>query len=136
MQIKRYLGVMILAVWSIGSIARGQQSADYQPIYPAPKPIAPQGGVTTAEGTLVPSISGLSDWITYRRPCCEGAHSIYTPLYTEFYLRAGPSFPFGGQTLTKELKTGWSIAGGRAWLSPGFTPDLSNQPYYLLRPDR
>jgi hypothetical protein len=37
---------------------------------------------------------------------------VYTPLYTELYLNAGPSVPVGNGTLSQELKTGWSITGG------------------------
>jgi hypothetical protein len=25
------------------------------------------------------------------------------------------------------------VAGGQAWMYPGFAPDLSNQPYYVVR---
>jgi len=111
MKTKRWLGVMIAAAWLIGAVGNAQQPG-YQPTFPATAPLGRNG---SAEPTSQPGgadRSGLSDWIVYRRDCCEGRHGAVTPLYTELYLEAGPSIPVGGQTLSRELKTGWSIAGG------------------------
>ena len=127
MKIKRWLSVIILAAWWSGSTAYGEDSTSEAPIYPPPSPTAEYGAPEGPKETLVPGGGGLSDWVLYQRDCCVGGHGRYTPLYTELYLHAGPSFPFGGMTLSRELKTGWSIAGGarallfnepqtRAWL--------------------
>jgi hypothetical protein len=69
-----------------------------------PPPVAPPGAVP-------PGTSGLSDWILYRRPDCCSAGPLH-PLYSEAYLRVGPSMPVGGNFLGRELQTGWTIQGG------------------------
>jgi hypothetical protein len=127
MKIKRWLSVMILAAWWSGSTAHGENSTSEPPVFPAPSPTAEYGAPEVPKETPVPAAGGLSDWVLYQRDCCEGKHGVYTPLYTELYVNAGPSFPVGGMTLSRELKTGWSIVGGaralffnepqtRAWL--------------------
>lgn len=111
MKIKRWLGIMIATVWLSGSAVCAQQTS-YQPPYPPPSPIDEGGMLARPKDAIVPAGGGLSDWITNRRDCCEGKPGIITPLYTEVYLNAGPSIPVGGMTLSRELKTGWSITGG------------------------
>jgi hypothetical protein len=108
MKTKHVLSIVIFAAFLTGGAAQGQQP---EPMFPRPSPITPMGA-TAGEARQVHSGSGLSDWILYRRECCEGPFSSAIPLYGEFYLQAGPSVPVGGITLDKELQTGWSIAGG------------------------
>jgi hypothetical protein len=133
MKTKRLL-VILLAAWLAAGTAEAQQAAT-RPAYPAPSPTQSQG---TPAHEIPPEaysgdMSGLSDWIVYRRDCCEGKHGRLTPLYTEVYLRAGPSIPIGGQTLSRELQTGWSITGGvRALffnepMTKAWTVDLHNR---------
>jgi len=55
--------------------------------------------------------TGLSDWILYRRPDCCSSGPLF-PLYTEAYLRVGPSIPVGGTLTGRELLVGWTIEGG------------------------
>ena len=111
MKTKRWLSVLIAAAWLIGSIGNAQHPGS-EPVFPAPSPLAPNAVPDRPVQTVAAYSGGLSDWIVYRRECCEGMHGRQTPLYTELYLQAGPSMPVGGTTLSRELKTGWSIAGG------------------------
>jgi hypothetical protein len=60
----------------------------------------------------VQASGGLSDWIVYHRDCCDGKQGHITPFYTELYVEAGPTFPVGGMPLSRQMETGWSIAGG------------------------
>ncbi len=108
MKTKRWLIVLILTSSLSGSVVNAQETG-IQPIYPPPPPITPEA---TPYRPTVPANGGLSDWILYKRDCCEGKHGVYTPLYTEIYVNSGPSVPVGGMTLSRELKTGWSITGG------------------------
>lgn len=110
MKTKRWLGVMIVAAWLSASAVHAQQTGS-QPIYPPPAPITPDAPPYRPADNVQAS-GGLSDWILYKRDCCEGRQGVITPLYTEIYLNAGPSVPVGGMTLSRELKTGWSITGG------------------------
>lgn len=125
MKTKTRLRVLVLALWLVGSAAVAQEGSD-RPSYPSMEPAAMPGEVpvyaqpsplnpyATPERTVPPVGShpgGLSDWIVYRRPGCEGPLGPATPMYTEFYLQAGPTFPLG-TTLSRELRTGWSISGG------------------------
>lgn len=114
MKATRLLGLILLSVLCTGSIALGQQPP-YKPIYSVPSPLSDADSEANGDATYVPA-GTLSDWIVYRRDCCEGRHGLCTPLYTEVYLRAGPSFPVGSATLSKELQTGWSIAGGARFM--------------------
>jgi hypothetical protein len=111
MKINRLLGVLIVAAWLSGTAVHGQTSP-LGPLYPPPSPTTPDGAPNRPEASPLPASGVLSDWILNKRDCCEGRHGIYTPLYTEVYLNAGPSVPIGGMTLSRELKTGWSITGG------------------------
>jgi len=111
MKTKRLFGVMIMAVWLTGSAAPAQQPS-VDPIYPPPSPVAPHTSEKLPEDRRLAAGGGLSDWIVYGRECCEGPLGAATPLYSEFYLQAGASIPVGGMTLSRELKTGWSITGG------------------------
>lgn len=112
MKTKRLLGLILLAAGLTVGVAHGQ-SPSQKPAYPAPSPIQPEGPPNEIpQSAYSGDLSGLSDWILYRRDCCEGKGCRLTPLYTEVYLRSGPSFPVGGQTLSRELNTGWSVMGG------------------------
>jgi len=111
MKTKRWLGVLIVAGWLTGSAAHGQSTLD-QPIFPPPSPLGKNGETTPVKEPMMPSIGGLSDWIVYRRDCCESPVGRRTPLFSEIYLNVGPSIPIGGQTLSRELQTGWSVTGG------------------------
>jgi len=111
MKIKRWLGMLILTAWLSGPTAFAQTTSN-QPIYPPPSPIDKNGeAVPPAEPPPRPP-GVLSPWITYQRECCEGLPGKITPLFTELYVNAGPTFPIGGTNLSAELKTGWSFTGG------------------------
>ena len=109
----RLLSALILASCLTASTGYGQPPA-YQPTYPPPAPIAPHGDAEKSSETYTPAGGGLSDWILNRRECCEGQPGKRTPLYTELYINAGPSFPIGrgNSDLAHELETGWSMTGG------------------------
>ena len=111
MKTNRWLSVMILAAWLSGPTVYGQQST-YEPIFPPPSPTGRDGVPDLPAMTPVFAGGGMSDWIVYKRDCCEGRPGVHTPLYTELYLNSGASIPMGGMTLSRELKTGWSITGG------------------------
>jgi hypothetical protein len=114
MTVKRRLLLVFLSVWCTGPVAWGQQPA-YKPAYEAPTPLTNgDTGPTTEPSPPTPGV--LSDWIVYQRDCCEGRQGLTTPLYTEIYLRAGPTAPIGNATLSKELQTGWSITAGARFL--------------------
>lgn len=83
----------------------------YKPSDTPPPPI-PNGRTDYAPNQNVAPSGGLSDWILYHRDCCDGRPGKVTPLYTELYLRAGPSIPIGSGTLSRESQVGWSIVGG------------------------
>src|SRR5262245_51892228 len=101
MKAKRCLSVLMAAVWMISSVSHAQQPRPIQ-TFPAPSPLVPGGVTETVPQPAYAERGGLSDWITYRRECCEGRFDRATPLYTELYLQAGPSFPVGGATLPRE----------------------------------
>jgi hypothetical protein len=112
-----FLGV-VLFTWASCSLAEGQTPM-YRPAYPPPLPITENG--RRDEGKEVPLSPGgvLSDWILYRgdapavnRQWTDGPPGPITPLYTELYLRAGPSVPLSSTTLGRQLEVGWSIIGG------------------------
>lgn len=125
MKTKNWAWFLVLSLWIAGTPGPAQTlrnqvtipgmnpapQPNEVPLYPAPSPLT-KNGVPESGPATVPTVSGgLSDWIVYRRECCEGAHGRVTPLYTELYLQAGPSFPVG-TTVSRELTVGWSIAGG------------------------
>jgi hypothetical protein len=116
MKAKRLLGLVLFCVSWTGAAVSAQQPA-YQPAYPPPSPLhdVSETQPTPHQATTAP-VGVLSDWIVYRKDCCEGRLGMCTPLYTEAYLRAGPSIPVGGMTLSRELQTGWSITGGARFL--------------------
>jgi len=101
--------IVLAVLFCLSASAVWAQPASKTPY--APPTALPRNGDLPAESSLAYP-GALSDWIVYRRECCEGRHGRLTPLYTELYLSAGPSFPVGGTTLSRELQTGWSIAGG------------------------
>jgi hypothetical protein len=76
-----------------------------QVVEPSPFPPAPSEPMTI-------STSGLSSWITYRRPCCEGPIGGDGPITYELYLQSGPTFPIGGGFFGHTLEDGWEIQGG------------------------
>lgn len=124
MKIQPILAALLMAALTANA-ALGQTPTQ-EPYYPRPAavgPATPTGPRPTQVGEIVPATGGLSDWITYRRDCCEGPFDRVTPLFSEIYLRAGPSIPFGGQTLSRQLDTGWSIAGG--WRALFFNEPLT-----------
>lgn len=102
---------LLLAGYLACSSAFGQPSTS-RPLFPVPSPTEEHKAVPSATPTAVSPSGGLSDWITYQQREPDGLPRRYTPLYTETYLRAGPSIPVGGMTLSRELQTGWSIIGG------------------------
>jgi hypothetical protein len=89
-------------------------AAQGQTPYGTERPSPPVAGNGPAAAPAVTEVqgSGLSDWILYRRPCCEGPLGDSVPIQTEFFLRSGPSFPFGGDFFGRALDTGWMIQGG------------------------
>lgn len=99
--------LIVAAGWLMAASVHAQT-----PLYPTPSPIASRQVTPRPESDLVPATGVLSDWIAYRRDCCEGPPGRYTPLYTELYVRAGPSEPVGGGVLNRDLQTGWSFQGG------------------------
>jgi hypothetical protein len=118
MNAKSLLGAVVIAVCWAGA-ARAQPPATVGTVEPAPAPLAapaaPVSGPTIATPPtpeLVPqTLGGLSDWILYRRPQCCSTGPI-NPLFSELFLRVGPSVPLGGNYLGRELQTGWTIEGG------------------------
>jgi hypothetical protein len=125
MKTNKWLSVLVVAGWMIGANAPAQQPAyrpaapaqivqtgGYQPAFPAPSPLTPDALPEKTTTSAAPEVGVLSDWIVYRCDNCEGRFGKVTPLYTEIYAHAGPSFPVGGMTLSRELKTGWSFVGG------------------------
>jgi hypothetical protein len=118
MKTNQWFLVGVLSAWLIAATVRGQESS-LAPIAP-PLPIPGNGDTAPGYSPAAPSSGGmLSDWILYNsnaaavpRDCCEGPHGSAMPLWTELYLRSGPSIPVGGDTLTRELKVGWTIEGG------------------------
>jgi hypothetical protein len=96
-----------------------------------PGPVTAPGGVPGPEsvtagppgyacGGVLPTNTGLSDWILYRRDngceCSPGG----PPMMVEIFLRSGVSTPVGGTLLGRELDAGWNIqVGGRSlWFDP------------------
>jgi len=114
MKATRLLSLVLLSVLCTGSIAWGQQPG-YKPSYGPPTPIG-EGDTELKPVSHHAPAGVLSDWIVYKKDCCEGRHGLCTPLYTEVYLRAGPTVPVGGMTLSRELVTGWSITAGARFL--------------------
>ncbi len=106
----RSLCVLMVAGWLTCSVALGQQPA-YEPVYPPPSPFLPLPEEAPAP---VAARSGLSDWILYRRDCCDGKLGRLWPFYTELYFNSGASFPVARNTspLAGELETGWTLMGG------------------------
>jgi hypothetical protein len=91
--------------------ATGETLPPPSPLTPdmVPPGMVPPGMVPS--GAPISSVSGLSDWILYRRPDCCSAGPL-RPLYTEAYLRVGPSIPVGGNFLSRECLVGWTLEGG------------------------
>jgi hypothetical protein len=111
MKTKSWLSMLIVAGWLVGTAAQAQQPI-YQPTFPAPAPLNVNATPDQPAPVTTPERGVLSDWIVYRCDRCEGRFERATPLYTELYFETGASVPVGGMTLSRELKTGWSIAGG------------------------
>jgi hypothetical protein len=66
----------------------------------------------TACGGVLPTNTGLSDWILYRRDNGCTTSGGGRPMMVEVFLRSGVSVPVGGTLLGRELDTGWRIEGG------------------------
>jgi hypothetical protein len=104
---KKLLFFLVLA-WAFGNLqaARAQSPS----LLPMPAPVTTEPAPVPSEppGSLVPS-----DWILYRKSetCC-GPIGCDGPLKTEFFLRAGWSFPIGTGIYGDTLTTGWAIEGG------------------------
>jgi len=119
MNAKTVMSAVLVGLLACG-VARGQQGVapvvQGPPVRkdagaePLPPPAALVPGAVTP-GMVAPSLSGLSDWITYERPECCSSGPL-APLYSELFLRVGPSFAVGGNYLGRELQVGWAIAGG------------------------
>jgi hypothetical protein len=114
MKTKRWLGVMILGAWLTTVSAGVAQSSNYQtyPPFAPPAPLQKDAVEPTAPVQATSYPGGLSDWILYRRDCCEGRHGNQTPLYIELYLESGVVYPMHNTLLGSQLHPGWTIAGG------------------------
>jgi hypothetical protein len=122
MNAKTLATALLVALWGICADAQGQSDApapgiESPPIRQAPPTpenlgqpnVLPGGGPPL--GPVPANPSGLSDWILYRRPdCCSAGPP--TPIYSELYLRVGPSIPVGGTFTGRELLVGWTLEGG------------------------
>lgn len=115
MKKSRLLNALILAGCLTGSTVQAQQAGNPS-LFPAPAPLGlhVDGQAQAPSETYGNTLSGLSDWILDRRPCCEGEPSKRTPLYTEWYVNSGVSVPISRATsdLARQVQTGWSITGG------------------------
>ena len=124
MKKNQWFAVGVMVAWLTCSLAHGQQSTA-KSIYPPPPTIPINGDVSPPPAPYEPPLAGLSDFILYKRAnCCEGQPGSAAPLFTEIYVRSGRAIPVGGQTLSRELDQGWSIAGGARVLF--FDPGLTN----------
>lgn len=109
----------LLALFNGGGLAWSQGAPYPIPLTdnPGPAPVPSPLGKSTRDVptevhlTNAGGQSGLSDWITYRRPGCS-QHGSDPAIQTEIYLRSGAAFPFGGRILGDILDTGWMIQGG------------------------
>ncbi len=110
MKATKLLWMVMICVVLTSSGVRGQ---DILP--PTPEPVRTLGTTESSSLSTMPPINpgsgGLSDWISYRRPCCE-AQGSHVPLATEFYFSAGATFTNGDERLSRNLNTGYVLAGG------------------------
>jgi hypothetical protein len=103
--------------WGQGSIPRPIYPGDTKALTPVPSPLNTGNGKETPTEIYLTDggHGGLSDWITYRNRCggsrCESG-GWQPAIQSEFYLRVGPSFPFGGDLFGDILSPGWMIQGG------------------------
>jgi hypothetical protein len=119
MNAKTVTSAIVVGLWWVGAVAQAQQDSPAPGIQPPPiRREAPGAETLTPDGTQAgaaveapPGPSGLSDWILYRRPSCCAPGPVW-PLYTEAYLRVGPSIPVGGNFLSRESLVGWTFEGG------------------------
>jgi hypothetical protein len=121
MNAKTVIGAVLLGLCCTAATVQGQPpeapTAGVQP-----PPIQRDPTDTSVPGEAPTGLTGLSDYILYRRPdCCSPGPC--NPLYGEAYLRVGPSVPFGGPFLSRELVVGWSLEGGVRLLC--FNPEMS-----------
>jgi hypothetical protein len=91
---------------------------------PGGAPGSPSAGPPgTAANGVLPTNTGLSDWILYRRDAGPiwGATGG-KPMMVEIFARTGISVPVGGTLLGRELDTGWRLeVGGRTlWFDQTF----------------
>jgi hypothetical protein len=119
MKTNRWILVGVIGTWLISGALHAQQPLAV-PNYAPPPPIPVNGDVAPPNVNPAPPAPVLSDWIRYtgdatavRRDCCEvQPEPSSIPFYTELYFRAGASFPVGGETLSRVLKTGLTEMGG------------------------
>ncbi len=140
MSAKTVLGAVLVGAWFACAAVRGQEPIGPPPArtqagieaeqggaygpgpaatfgQPAPggAPVGPgnaQGQPGYSCGGVLPSNTGLSDWIQYRRDNGCNCSSGGPPMMVELYLRSGVSVPVGGTLLGRELDAGWRIDGG------------------------
>jgi hypothetical protein len=117
MNVKSVASALLIGLGWACAVAQGQQTEMPAP-GTQPPPIRSNGDATAPLppgaapwAPAEPGLSGLSDWILYRRPSCCSAGPCW-PLFGELYLRVGPSIPFGGHFLGRELIVGWTLEGG------------------------
>lgn len=124
MNAKTMTTAILVALWGLGTaVAQAPSEGPVPAIESPPIKEAPGEGETLPSPGLVPpgllapagtapaGDTGLSDWILYRKPSCCSAGPLM-PLYTDAYLRAGPSVPVGGTFTGRDLLVGWTIEGG------------------------
>ncbi len=90
------------------------QKLDKQAV-PFPRPEAvPQPPLSDSAPPVTPSPKHgeLSSWIKYGRPGCCDPYGADGPIFTELYVRAGPSLPVAGGVLNNTLALGWMVMGG------------------------
>jgi hypothetical protein len=120
MNAKTVTSAILIGMLATSAVARGQGlGSTVQPppirrdMPDGPEALPPPVGTPGAvpPGMVAPSLGGLSDWITYRRPDCCSSGPL-SPLYSEAFLRVGPCIAVGGNYLGRELQVGWAIEGG------------------------
>jgi hypothetical protein len=121
MNAKTITAALLVAWWGLGtagaqapsdSPAPGIESPPIRPAPAAPDTMAAPGVAPAGAVPPPPAVpTGLDDWMLYRRPDCCSAGPLM-PLYSELYLRVGPSIPVGGTLTGRDLLVGWTFEGG------------------------
>jgi hypothetical protein len=104
------VGAVVLIVVGLAS-ARAQGPGGYDSAA-SPPGASPNGLTSEPISATTRPAPALSRWITGTDPSCCGPLGDQTPLMTELYLDAGPSFPLGDGLLEKGIEHGWAIQGG------------------------